>query len=174
MSAAVLLDLALRFCRLSLFAIGGGISILIPQMHREFVTQLHWFDDRTFAQLIGIAQATPGPNFLLVPLIGWRIASWPGAIVSLAAFLVVPATLTFFVARVLHDHDAPILARLRRSFGPVACGLWIASGIAIALTVDRGPTQIVATGGVFALALAWDVNPMWLLLGAGALGALLP
>jgi chromate transporter len=170
----VLAALAVRFCILSFFAVGGGVSILIPQMHREFVQELHWLDERTFAELIAVAQATPGPNFLLVPLIGWRVASWPGAFVSLAAFLVVPFFVASVVARVLHDHDSPLLARFRQSFRPVTSGLWIASGLVISFAVDHHPTQVVATVAVFAISIAWDVNPVWLLLGAGAFGALVP
>jgi chromate transporter len=172
-STNILLDLAIRFCILSLFAVGGGVSILIPQMHREFVGQLHWFDEKTFGELIAVAQAAPGPNFLLVPLIGWQVASWPGAFVSLGAFLVIPAILSFTVARLLHDHDTPLLARFRRSFRPVTSGLWIASGTVIALTVDHHPVQVLATLVVFAISLAFDCNPVWLLLGAGALGAVI-
>jgi chromate transporter len=167
----VLVELAVRFCTLSFFAVGGGVSILIPQMHREFVQQLQWLDDRTFAELIAVAQAAPGPNFLLVPLIGWRLASWPGAFVSLGAFLIVPLILASIVARILHNHDSPLLVRFRQSFPPVTSGLWIASGIVISFAVDRHPAQVAATLGVFAVSLVWDVNPIWLLLGAGAVGA---
>jgi chromate transporter len=171
MNLPALASLAVRFFTLSFFAVGGGVSILIPQMHREFVEQLHWLDERTFAELIAVAQAAPGPNFMLIPLIGWHVASWPGAFVSLGAFLIGPAIIALVVARILHNHDSPLLARFRQSFRPVTSGLWIASGLVIAATLDRQPVQFVVTAGVFALGLAFDINPVWLLLGAGTLGA---
>jgi chromate transporter len=164
--------LAGRFFTLSFFAVGGGVSILIPQMHREFVGELRWLDERTFAELIAVAQAAPGPNFMLVPLIGWHVASWPGAFVSLGAFLAAPAVITSVVARILHNHDSPILARFRQSFRPVTSGLWIASGLVIALALDRTPVQFFVTVAVLVVALALDLNPVWLLLGAGAIGAI--
>lgn len=73
----------------------------------------------------------------------------------------------------LHNHDNPVLARFRRAFRPVTGGLWIASGLVIALAIDRRPIELLATLGVFALSLALDLNPVFLLLGAGAMGALL-
>jgi chromate transporter len=173
MSAQTLLTLMLRFGTLSFFAVGGGISILIPQIHHEVVRQYGWLDDRSFAELLAVSQAAPGPNFLLVPLIGWRVAGWVGAFVSIVAFLVGPFVITSIAAHVLHNHDSPLLARFRRAFRPVTSGLWIASGLVIALAVDRHPTELFATLGVFGLSMAFDLNPVWLLLGAGVAGALL-
>jgi len=72
----VLLILAWHFIVLSVFAVGGGLSILLPQMRQEFVLQYHLLSDRSFTELLAVAQASPGPNFLIVPLIGFRIASW--------------------------------------------------------------------------------------------------
>jgi chromate transporter len=172
-NAQTLLHLVLRFGTLSFFAVGGGISILIPQIHHEVVQQYGWLDDRSFAELLAVSQAAPGPNFLLVPLIGWRVAGWPGAFLSLAAFLIGPFVITSVAAHVLHNHDSPLLARFRRSFRPVTSGLWIASGLVIALTIDHHPVELVATLGVFTLSLAFDLNPVWLLLGAGVLGAII-
>jgi hypothetical protein len=68
--------------------------------------------------------------------------------------------------------NGPLLTRLRRAFRPVTSGLWIASGLVIALTVDRRPVELLATLGVCALSLAFDLNPVWLLLGAGVVGSL--
>ena len=171
MNADKLVTLAERFGTIAFFAVGGGVSTVLPQIHREVVEELHWMDDGTFAQILAVAQAAPGPNFLLVPLIGWRVAALPGAFVALAAFLAGPVIIASIVATILHRHDNPIVARLRRAFGPVTSGLWIASGLVITRTVDRHPVEIAATLGVFVLSLALEWNPVWLLLAAGVAGA---
>lgn len=167
-----LVTLAERFGTIAFFAVGGGVSTVLPQIHREVVQDLHWMDDATFAQLLAVAQAAPGPNFLLVPLIGWRVAALPGAFVALAAFLIGPVIIASVVANILHRHDNPLVARFRRAFGPVTSGLWISSGLVVARTVDRHPIEIGATLGVFALSLVFEWNPVWLLLAAGVAGAL--
>ncbi len=167
-----LVTLAERFGTIAFFAVGGGVSTVLPQIHREVVQDLHWMDDATFAQLLAVAQAAPGPNFLLVPLIGWRVAALPGAFVALAAFLIGPVVIASVVANILHRHDNPLVARFRRAFGPVTSGLWISSGLVVARTVDRHPIEIGATLGVFALSLVFEWNPVWLLLAAGVAGAL--
>jgi chromate transporter len=169
----VLLTLAWRFIELSLFAVGGGPSVLLPQMRQEFVLQYHFLTDRSFTELLAVAQASPGPNFLIVPLIGFRAASWAGAIVSMLAFLILPVTIAFFVGRLLHQHDNEWIAMFRRAFRPVTGGLWIASGIVIAMATDHGIAPVGITIGIAALSLVIDISPMWWCLAAGVAGAIL-
>jgi chromate transporter len=170
---ALLLSLAWHCAFLSLFAVGGGVSMLLPQIHAEFVQQFHWVDDRTFSELIAVAQIAPGPNFLLVPLLGWRAASWAGMLVAMVSFLVLPMTITFAVGRLLHDRENVWLGRLRRSFQPVTGGLWVASGTAVAIATDHALAPVALTVAVAALSLIFEVSPLWWCLGAGIAGALL-
>jgi chromate transporter len=171
LSGALLFGLAWRFAILSLFAIGAGVSVIIPQMHEEFVSQLHLLDNRQFAEMLAISQAAPGPNFLLVPLVGWRVSGWPGAVVSLSAFLVLPIIITFVIGRVLNRHENDTIRTVRRSFRPVTGGLWIAAGSVVALATDRSPLLIAVTALVFIASLAIDVSPLWWCLAAAVAGA---
>lgn len=166
-----LLGLALRLAVLSLFAIGGGASILIPQMHSEFVTELHWLDDRQFAEVVAVAQASPGPNFLLVPLLGWRIAGLSGAFVAIGAFLILPVTISFAAGHLLR-HENETIVLLRRAFRAVTAGLWIATGIVIARTVDHALVDVAITLAIIVLSLTVEASPLWWCLGAGVIGAI--
>ena len=166
----LLLLLAWHFALLSLFAVGGGVSMLIPQMHQEFVLQYHLLDERTFTELLAISQATPGPNFLLVPLIGFRVASWAGAFVSILAFLVFPVTITFVVGRLLHQHENEWIRRFRRGFRPLTGGLWIAAGLVVAAATDHSLVPVALTIGVAVISFFIDVPPVWWCVGAGIVG----
>jgi chromate transporter len=169
----MLLLLAWHFALFSLFAVGGGVSMLIPQMHQEFVTQYHWLDERSFAELLAVSQATPGPNFLLIPLIGFRVASWPGAVVSMVAFLAFPVTISLFVGRLLHQHENEWIARFRRAFRPVTAGLWIASGLVVAAAADHTLIPAILTVAVVVISLAIDISPIWWCVAAGVVGYVL-
>jgi chromate transporter len=177
----VLVQLALRIALASLVAVGGANAV-IPQLRRIAIDDTHWMDARTFAQLVGIAQAAPGPNLLLVPLIGYRVAGWPGALVALGAFLAVAGTIAVCVSRWLakHHHTAWVQT-LRRTLRPVAAGLLIASAVSLAQIADaagRAPVQRVAypvvaiVVGVAAARLKW--NPLVYIAGAAIVGLLLP
>jgi chromate transporter len=170
---ALLLSLAWHCAFLSLFAVGGGVSMLLPQIRAEFVQQFHWVDDRSFTELIAVAQTAPGPNFLLIPLLGWRMASWPGLLVALFSFLLFPVTISFAVGRLLHDRENEWIGQLRRSFQPVTGGLWVASGTAVAIATDHALVPAALTIAVLVLSLLFEVSPLWWCLGAGIAGALL-
>ena len=66
--------LAAFFAVTSLFAVGGANSA-IPEMHRYAVDIQHWLSDRQFADSFALAQLTPGPNLIIVTLIGYRAMS---------------------------------------------------------------------------------------------------
>lgn len=168
----ILLTLGAHFMVLSLFAVGGGPSMVLPQMRQEFVLHYHFLTDRSFSELLAVAQATPGPNFLIVPLIGFRVASWAGAIVSIVAFLVVPVILTFFVGRLLHQSDNVWVTRARRGFRPATGGLWIVSGIIIAMATDHSVAALGITVGVTVCALIFDISPLWWCLLGGLVAAI--
>jgi chromate transport protein ChrA len=74
MNAGTLLTLAGYFALLSLFAIGGANAAL-PEMHRLAVEVMHWMSERQFADMFAIAQMTPGPNVIVVTLIGYHMAA---------------------------------------------------------------------------------------------------
>jgi chromate transporter len=168
-----LLALVTRFALISLFAIGGGTSSIIPLIHDVAVRELHWVDDRAFTELLAIAQAAPGPNYMLIPLIGWHVAGIPGALLALTAFLILPMAIAFVVGRLLHRHDNPTMAMVRRAFRPVTAGMWMSSGIIIARTADKATVDVAITALVVVLALRIELSPLWWCLGAGVLGALL-
>ena len=82
--SAPLVTLALRFALLSLFAIGGA-NAAIPEMHRLAVQVEQWMNDRQFADMYAISQLSPGPNVIIVTLIGYHVAGLAGALVATAA-----------------------------------------------------------------------------------------
>ena len=64
------------FGLMSLFAVGGANSA-IPEMHRIAVDVNHWMDDKQFADIFAISQLSPGPNVLIVTLIGYAVGMTP-------------------------------------------------------------------------------------------------
>ena len=74
-------DLFVQFSLLNFVAF-GGVTAMLPEIHRLVVEQRQWMDDATFAQLFAIAQAAPGPNLLFVSLIGWQVAGIAGGIAA--------------------------------------------------------------------------------------------
>ena len=79
-----ILALLWTFGLMSLFAVGGANSA-IPEMQRVAVDVQHWMSDKEFADLFAISQLSPGPNVLIVTLIGYSVAGIAGALVATVA-----------------------------------------------------------------------------------------
>src|SRR5262249_36278561 len=118
-----LVTLAAFFAVTSLFAIGGG-NAAIPEMHRYAVDIQHWLSDRQFADSFALAQLTPGPNLIIVTLIGYHVAGIAGAVVATLAMCGPTSVLAFFVGRASQRFTgAAWHGALSRGLIPVMIGL---------------------------------------------------
>jgi chromate transporter len=163
--------LIVAFAQLSLLAFGGTNSVL-PEMQRQTVDVHHWLTPHEFAALFALAQAAPGPNMMVVSLIGWRVAGLAGALTSTIAVSVPSSILTLLVAGAWHRfRDRSWRKALQRGLMPVTAGLVMASAVLLIGTTSTG----WVTGGITAVATALflftRINPLLVLAGATALGA---
>lgn len=171
--SALLGELFVQFALLALVAFGGATALL-PELHRVVVEQRHWMDEATFGQLFAIAQAAPGPNLLVVTLIGWKVAGVPGAIVATLAICLPMSLAIFFLFRHWERfRDAPWRHAVQTGVAPLAVGLVFASGwfIGAATGASAGALAVMAATVVLMLRTRW--HPLWLIgigAAAGALG----
>ena len=165
-----LAELALDFSLLSLFAIGGVITVL-PEMHRGVVEVRGWMSGAEFAQLFALAQASPGPNILVVSLIGWKVAGLAGAAVATAAVCAPTCVLTYAVSRVWQRaRGAAWRKTVEEGLVPVTVGLMLAGGYLISLAADHSALAFVVTAATAAVVLTTRIHPLWLLATGGLLG----
>ena len=137
MTSSPLFDLAVEFLGLSLLSIGGANAI-IPELHLRVVETLHWMTDADFAQLFALSQAAPGPNVLIVSLVGWKVAGVTGAVVAIVAMCGPSSALTYAFTQVWDRfRDAPLRLAIQRGLAPVTEGLILASGYVLARTTDH-------------------------------------
>jgi len=65
----ILITLAVQFSIIALLSLGGANAVL-PEIQRQAVELRGWITDRQFADMFAIAQAIPGPNVMIVTLVG--------------------------------------------------------------------------------------------------------
>lgn len=165
-----LLTIGLRFTVLSLLAV-GGVTAVLPEVHRVVVDVHHWMTDAQFTDLFAISQASPGPNMLIVALIGWHVAGLPGALTATAAMCVPSCTLSYFVARVWDRFRGTAWRRaVEAGLAPITIGLILATGWLLARGAQTGWLTWAITVSTAALVVFTRVNPLWLFVAAGALG----
>jgi chromate transporter len=157
------------FGLMSLFAVGGANSA-IPEMHRVAVDVQHWMSDKQFADIFAISQLSPGPNVLIVTLIGYSVAGVAGALVATLAMCGPTAILAYYVSRLLRSRHSRWPTIIQAALVPLSIGLMGASGLILALTSDRSWVAGLITATAAVLAFATRLNPVWMLLAGGALG----
>jgi chromate transporter len=167
-----LFSLAWVFALLSLVAVGGGTAIL-PEMERQVVHQFHWMGDKQFRDIYSLGQVAPGPNMLMVMVIGYRLAGGAGAAVVGMAFFLPDCLLTFFANRLWSQFsESRWRTALQRGLAPVSIGLMVSGTYALARLSILNMIGLAIATITFGI-LAWRrVNPL-LLISAGGLAYLI-
>lgn len=157
------------FSLLSLLAVGGGTAVL-PALQRETVDEQHWLTDAEFRDAYSLGQVAPGPNMLMVTVIGYRVARAPGALAVTIAFFLPACLLALGVGRVWERfYDSPWREAIQRGLAPVSIGLMCAGILSLARVAIVNVTTLVFAATVFAVLLWRHIHPAFLIL-ASAIG----
>jgi len=166
-------SLASIFSQLSLLAFGGGNTIL-PEMQRQVVEVHHWMTAEDFSALFALGQAAPGPNLMIVTLVGWHVAGFYGMLVtSLAKFG--PSSLVTIAMLHVWDRfkDKPWRRHVQAGLMPVTAGLVAASAALIAHASISNGLLAAITAATAVISLRTKLHPLWLLFGGALAGLLL-
>jgi chromate transporter len=157
---------------LSLVSVGGAHAVF-PDVFRLVVTERGWMTGTEFATLVALSQAAPGPNVLVMALIGQRVGGAALGVAALVAFCLPSSVVAWFAARAHLRAAGTRWARaIRSGFAPVTVGLVLASGFILA-------TGAAAHWGIYAIAMVSTVlasitrlHPLWLIVAGAVVGAL--
>lgn len=166
-----LAQLVVGFLGISLLSVGGGIAVL-PEMHRLVVETHGWMDELGFAKRFALAQAAPGPNIMVVGLIGWHVSGTLGMFAAMLAMCGPTSILAYGFARLRGRLAGARWMRVfERGMVPIAIGLIAASGLLLAAGTADAPLAIAIT--VASTIFVWRTqrSPLWLLGAGAALGA---
>jgi chromate transporter len=170
MSNATLSTLAANFGLMSLFAVGGGNSA-IPEMHRLAVEAEGWLTDRQFTDMFALAQITPGPNMIIVTLIGYHVAGILGGLVTTVAMCGPSCVLAFFVGGIWERFkNAPWRVAIQAGLLPISIGLLGASGFVVASVTAHTLALATLVGAAAVLSCFTRLNPLWIFAGAALVG----
>jgi chromate transporter len=166
----LLLTLLGYFALMSLFAIGGANGA-IPEMHRLVVDTRGWMTDRQFADMFALSQVTPGPNVIIVTLIGYHVAGIAGAVVATLGMCGPTCAFALFVGR-LWDRFKHARWRIAVQAGlvPISIGLAAASALIVVRAASNSWVSVALTFGAAAVSYRLALNPLWIFAVAALLG----
>ncbi len=182
----IYLELLWSFFQIGLFSIGGGYAAM-PLIQDQVVDIHSWLTMAQFADIMTIAEMTPGPIAInSATFVGIQVAGIPGAVVATigcvlpSCFIVMTLAYIYYRFRELKMVQG-ILAGLR----PAVIAMIASAGISLVimsfygeknLPVDLSGINVVSVI-IFAVSFLvlrrWKVNPVYVMLGAGAAGVLM-
>lgn len=161
---SLLLELFTSFFFVAFVSFGGATAV-IPELYRIAVTEHGWMSAQTFTDLFAIAQAAPGPNVLIVTLIGQHVAGWPGALAATVGMCLPMSLLVGFLFkhwdRLQHWRGR---AAIQLGVAPMAVGLVLASGVLIVRSAEAGWLSLLLVAATVVLNLRTRLHPLWLIL----------
>ena len=114
--------------------------------------------------MFAISQAAPGPNVMIVTLIGYHVAGFAGAMVTTLAMCGPTAVLAHFLGRTWDRFkDAPWRMAVQAGLVPISVGLVGASAIVLTRAADHNWVAVVITVATAATAYWTRWNPLWLI-----------
>ena len=158
-----LFTLAWVFALLSILAVGGGTAVL-PEMQQMTVAQFHWVSDKQFRDIYSLGQVAPGPNMLMVMVIGYRVAGYLGSAIVAFAFFIPDCLLTLFANRLwLRYADSPWRHSVQRAMAPIAIGLMLSGTYAIARLSIHNLMSLAIAATTLGILMWRRVNPLLLI-----------
>ena len=168
----ILATLAVQFAVIALLSFGGANAVL-PEMHRQAVELHSWVNEQQFADMFAISQVVPGPNVMIVTLIGFHLAGVVGAVVATLAMCGPTAGLAYLLGRAWDRFaEAGWRKVVQAGLVPISVGLVAASAVVLTRA-----TSVSVPAGLVVLATAaftyWTrLSPLWAIAAGALLGLL--
>ena len=174
----IYLQLFLSFLQIGALAFGGGYAAM-PLIEAQIVTQHGWLTMSEFADLVTIAEMTPGPIAVnAATFVGTKIAGVPGALVATAGCILPACILVMLIAKLyLKYRNIAVLQSILGLLRPAVVAMIASAGVLILINAfwGGGAISLAATSwlmvGIFALCFVLlrktKLNPILVMVMAG-------
>ncbi len=167
----------LKFCWIlvvvNALTIGGGY-VMLPMLQKELVEKYHWITNREFLDAIAIGQVTPGPLTVMNAFIGYKIHGLSGAVMAMISSYLPCIIIVTLAAKFYYAYKESIIVDSGfRGIKAAVIGLLGAVAISLGhISLVDLPTFAIAIIG-FAVISFTRIDPTFVIIGAGLLGALI-
>jgi chromate transporter len=160
--------------RIGLLSFGGPAG-QIALMHDELVEKRKWISDARFLHALSFCTLLPGPEAMqLATYIGWLMHRTPGALVAGGLF-VLPGALVLLVLSAIYAtlHKAFVVEALFFGLKAAVIALVAQAVIRVGRRALKRPVHVACAAVAFFSLLSLDIPYPLVVLGMGALGAIL-
>ncbi|MCI9144120.1 MAG: chromate transporter [Lachnospiraceae bacterium] len=182
----IYLELFWSFFQIGLFSIGGGYAAM-PLIEHQVVDVHPWLTMTQFADIMTIAEMTPGPVAInSATFVGIQVAGLPGAVIATMGCILPSCIIVMALAYVYYRfRGLTVIQGILAGLRPAVIAMIASAGISLiilsfygqrTLPDDPGAVNCVSVlifGAGLLILRKWKVNPIHIMLGAGAAGILL-
>lgn len=180
----IYLQLFLAFVQIGLLSIGGGYAAM-PLIENQTVVLHNWLTMEEFADIVTIAEMTPGPIALnAATFVGIRIAGLPGALVATFGCVLPCAIIVFTLAYIYTKfRSLKVFNGILNGVRPAVIALIASAGLTLLCMCLYGsrtvPTEWLSFDYISIIVVAislvvlriWKVNPIYVIFGSGIVSA---
>ena len=154
----ITLQLFLGFLQIGLFSFGGGYAAM-PLLQEQLVARNGWLSVQEFADLVTIAEMTPGPIAVnAATFVGTKLAGLPGALAATAGVILPACILVTCSARRLYlkYRNLSILQGILGTLRPAVVAMIASAGVLLPVNAfwDGGPVTLAETNWTMLLLFA--------------------
>lgn len=182
----IYLKLLLSFFQIGLFSIGGGYAAM-PLIQRQVVDMHEWLTMNQFADVMTIAEMTPGPIAInSATFVGIQIAGIPGAIVATFGCVLPSCIIVMTLAYIYYRYRGlTVVQGILQGLRPAVVATVASAALSLIILSFYGERSLPADlGGInyisvlifgvsFFLLRKLKINPIIVMAGAGAAGVVL-
>ncbi len=161
------------FAFLGAFSFGGGYGML-PLIQQEVVYTHAWLTSAQFADIIAIAEITPGPVAInTATYVGYKMAGIPGSVVSTIGVVLPSLILISTLAGVcIKNKNNPLFQGAFRGLRPVVVSLIAGAACLVGKDTIIGYAGLIFFLIALLLTMTTRLNPVFIILGCGLGGIL--
>ncbi|HHX11221.1 MAG TPA: chromate transporter [Clostridiales bacterium] len=176
------LKLFLSFFQIGLFSIGGGYAAM-PLIQQQIVEINHWLTMTEFADLVTIAEMTPGPIAInSATFVGTRIAGLGGALTATLGCVLPSFIIVLTLAKVYYKYNnLTVVKGILGGLRPVVVAMIASAGLSILINAFWGEGGIISVldinyiaVGLFTIGLfilrKFKANPVYVMIACGIIG----
>ena len=179
-------ELFWSFFQIGLFSIGGGYAAM-PLIQNQVVDFHKWLTMTQFADIITIAEMTPGPIAInSATFVGIQVAGIPGALVATIGCVFPSCGIVMTLAYIYYRfRGLTIVQGVLAGLRPAVIAMIASAGISLIIlafyrqqTIPSDLTNLdFISVGIFAVSLfvlrRWKLNPIYIMIGSGITGVIL-
>ncbi len=182
----IYLELFWSYFQIGLFSIGGGYAAM-PLIEQQVVKLHHWLTPVQFADIVTIAEMTPGPIAVnSATFVGTMVCGLPGAVIATLGCVFPSCMIVMMLAFIYYRfRGLSIVQGVLAGLRPAVIAMIASAGINLFLTAIYGSSKIpsdilgfdkvafIIFIGCFIILRKWKVNPIYVMAGAGVIGSVM-